>query len=446
MGATAAEALDTLNMAQALSNAGGASTAILPMLRGVQAALADSDAGAIALDRLALLLLQCDQLDEADALLRQRGYHRRLNRAVLCGHPERPVHAAHGPLASSLAVVENALPLPLLAALQAAFAPDAPFWVEHRYEHPATGFFSYVEPLPPPSERTRHSTLLGAVVRRIAEIAASRLSAASAACTAEWWAHWRPHRAGVPLHFDSASAHLAEGRPEADGMCTPLVSTVLYLHGGVGGRTLVTDQRWSSSELARTGALVSPAANRLLVFEGDLLHAVVPAATPPPAATGAMRTTLMVALWRRMTPVSCAQPPPAGSAGEGGPPAGLTGGMRLPETSSGWLWPRQLTASSGEGEEGVAESGGEGQVGRGGEALSDTAPVVWIRPVWERVGAASDVSDSEPARALPMCGKRERAELGPEGGQGQGEGEAVSLSAAEPCFQGITTWRRLAGL
>jgi hypothetical protein len=493
------KALDVLNAAQALSNAGGASSTILQMLRSAEAGLVDgpdAQAGAIAWDRLVLLLLQRGDMTEAETLLRQRGYQRRLSRAVLC--QQAPPFEGNlepcEPLASAIAVVDAALPLPLFSALQAALSPGAPFWSEHGYDHPETSFFSFVEPLAPASERSRdgmqRSTLIGAVVRHVAAIAASRLPAASLASTAEWWAHWRPHRAGAPLHFDSASADVAAGGDEVDGMSTPLVSTVLYLSGdGVGGRTLVTDQRWASCELATTGVLISPSENRLLLFEGDLLHGVVPAAEPQTrSGESAVRTTLMVALWRRMSQAPCAQPPPRDGAPEGPeagppagltggmalpgtlpllpphgtPPAGLTGGMALPDCCSGWSWPRQLAADSGEpegGEVGGAGGGetssGEGEGGEvsGGDLGGETgsgevvAPVTWIRPVWERVGPAPDAREAVGLRPVSdsVSGKRVRSGTGPrdEEHSAAAVGGGNRLPSHSACFQGITTWRRL---
>jgi len=86
---------------------------------------------------------------------------------------------------------------------------------------------------------------------------------------AEWWCHCRPHHSGHQLHFDSD----AEGQ---GGVRNPIVSTVCYLSGGIGGPTLVTDQHFSDTAVAAHGWLVHPAVNRLCMFDGSVLHGVLP--------------------------------------------------------------------------------------------------------------------------------------------------------------------------
>ena len=104
---------------------------------------------------------------------------------------------------------------------------------------------------------------------------------------AEWWAHCRNHSAGHQLHFDSAFEGLTVGGAE-----NPLVSTVLYLGDEeVGGPTLVTSQRLKDTTMARSGYLVRPKENRLCLFEGDLLHGVLPGRGAIPGA--ARRSTLL---------------------------------------------------------------------------------------------------------------------------------------------------------
>ena len=94
--------------------------------------------------------------------------------------------------------------------------------------------------------------------------------------------------------------------------------------GGIGGPTLVTDQRDDAKRLARNGWLVAPVAGRVAVFDGECLHGVVPgrgvAATPPGvkntdgreerraarriprgfATTEPRRVTLMIAFWKNV--------------------------------------------------------------------------------------------------------------------------------------------------
>ena len=86
----------------------------------------------------------------------------------------------------------------------------------------------------------------------------------------EWWAHNRPHPSGHQLHFDSDN----EGQ---DGVRNPIVTSVCYLSQGVGGPTLITDMHIDDKSLACQGWLVYPKINRFVVFDGQVLHGVIPA-------------------------------------------------------------------------------------------------------------------------------------------------------------------------
>jgi hypothetical protein len=93
------------------------------------------------------------------------------------------------------------------------------------------------------------------------------------------------------MHFDSDN----EG---AGAVQNPIVSSVLYLSGnGIGGPTLVTDQAFNATELALRGWMVHPAVGRLTLFDGKVLHGVIPGRRPSPVP-GAHRVTFMVAFWR----------------------------------------------------------------------------------------------------------------------------------------------------
>ena len=118
----------------------------------------------------------------------------------------------------------------------------------------------------------------------------------------ELWAHNRPHASGHQLHFDSDD----EGRGGV--IKNPIVSTILYLNnssssssnnnnnnegedeeGGeeeelvVGGPSLVTNQTLQSKTLATQGWLAHPRSKRLVVFDGRVLHGVVPGKGVAPA-------------------------------------------------------------------------------------------------------------------------------------------------------------------
>ena len=62
------------------------------------------------------------------------------------------------------------------------------------------------------------------------------------ATAAEWWAHCRPHGSGHQMHFDSDDEGMG-------GVIRhPICSAIVFVTGGVGGPTLVTDQTSASYE------------------------------------------------------------------------------------------------------------------------------------------------------------------------------------------------------
>ena len=231
---------------------------------------------------------------------------------------------------------DGAVPPGTLARLRRVFAPDSAFWEEHGYHEDGCGFFSYAHDLTesPESLGTRAisdappRSLMDAVIGNVRAVAARAFPAAASATAAEWWAHSRPHASGHQMHFDSDD----EGLPAAAGsrddaprrIRHPICSAVVFVTGGIGGPTLVTDQRDDAKRLARNGWLVAPVAGRVAVFDGECLHGVVPgrgvAAARPPgvrntdgrgeetraarrlssrfASTEPRRVTLMVAFWK----------------------------------------------------------------------------------------------------------------------------------------------------
>jgi len=253
-------------------------------------------------------------------------------------------------------VIDCALPATMFNSFQNALRPSSPFWAEHRYHDPATGYFSYVLPttaIGPCSQpetqasvsetqegrdqceaaakkakkkRRRKDLSLEESVSGSASPSQSLVEAVVAVCrahvaawapevdceragstTAEWWAHCRCHSSGHQLHFDSAFEGETSG-----GAQNPLVSCVLYLSTtsastcassgevAIGGPTLVTNQRLTDTNMATRGHLVRPKENRLCMFKGDLLHCVLPGRGTIDDAESARRVTFMVAFWPRM--------------------------------------------------------------------------------------------------------------------------------------------------
>ncbi|KAI8473979.1 MAG: hypothetical protein J3K34DRAFT_456998 [Monoraphidium minutum] len=406
----------------------------------------EAEAGATARGALAMLLCQAGRGGEAAAHLRDRGFSWRLGARVLCypigeaggrggdgsgaaggcGSGGSGVASGGGGDCSGaagggggdcsgaaggggggcaarppLAVLDGALPAPLLAALRAAFAPAAPFWREHGYG-PRQGYFSYMFPL---DEAGAASSLLAQLAQHLRALALPHFPEVAEARYAEWWAHCRRHNSGHQLHFDSDDEGIG-------GVRNPIISSVCYLSsapaddaggdpaaaaggggGGVfvGGPTLVTDQRLGGP-LATKGWLAAPVAGRVTLFDGKVLHGVVPGRGPSPDPS-ARRCTLMVAFWRDLR---CREPcggqlgaampmptptpgpsEPVGGAGADGAAAASAAAAAVDREPGGATWLRMLRPLPGA--EGWAAAAAEAQ---------KAVPPTPVAPVWEPVDAA----------------------------------------------------------
>ena len=81
----------------------------------------------------------------------------------------------------------------------------------------------------------------------------------------------------------------SDGRADHDAIDRPLLALLngggdVHRTAGAGGPTLVTEQRVSDGALATHGWTVFPRANRLVMFDGRLLHGVIPGRGVAPAA------------------------------------------------------------------------------------------------------------------------------------------------------------------
>jgi len=261
----------------------------------------------VAASKLARLLYQEGRAAEAEPLLIEHGFSHRLSTPVLCGG-----HASCNPAGGEggrgrakgrddlLAIVDDVFPESMLAHLQALFDVDSPFWREHNYHSKSTGYFSYTHALDcPPSSN------LDQIMHYLWKLAIVKFPEASRATRVEWWAHNRPHPSGHQLHFDSDNEGLG-------GVRNPIVTSVCYLSQGMGGPTLITDQNVSDSTLACTGWLVHPKKNRFVVFDGQVLHGVIPGRSFNPSH-GSRRVTWMVAFWESITERGSAEEGPCAS-------------------------------------------------------------------------------------------------------------------------------------
>jgi hypothetical protein len=148
---------------------------------------------------------------------------------------------------------------------------------------PGTGFFSFCHDL-----HKGATDGIGQVLHSVWARACAAIPAAQRARYAEWWAHTRPHSNGHKLHFDFVLP------PNSKQPLHPLASTITFVSAECGGPTLITNQRVGG--LTSEGWLVSPKENRLVVFDGSLLHCVLPGCGVASSA-GQRRTTFMVAFW-----------------------------------------------------------------------------------------------------------------------------------------------------
>lgn len=248
-------------------------------------------------DELSMLL--CQQGKDAKAILTESGYMYRLAKEVLFylqpdekgNYANGTVSREHSPYCSA---VDNVLPPAMLTKLQKAFGRQSPFWKEHNYG--SIGYFSYLHQL----TKKQATNSMDQIVKYLQFVVAEHYPQVKEARFAEWWAHCRPHSSGHQMHFDSDD----EGRGQVRN---PLISTVCYLTDSpvMGGPTLVTNQHLGKP-LADKGWLIFPRFNRLAMFNGSVLHGVVPGrlgeGIDPPPPAGGRRITLMVAFWKDVRP------------------------------------------------------------------------------------------------------------------------------------------------
>lgn len=236
----------------------------------------DSDS---AVCTLALIDIQSGMSQKADDVLRTQGFRWRLSDDVLRG--TGCISDEPGPWV----VVDKLIPEAMMGALRAGFSPESSYWSANNYDDPSTDYFSYRYELHTPKlvvEQLIQTYLLPMVKSKFGV----------EPVMAEWWAHRRAPTSGHQLHFDTDEA----GMSAAQEIKFPLVSTVLYVDVGSAAPTMVSTQVFQQgvSETVN-GCLVSPVEGRVLMFDGKLLHGVVPSLTKAPVNT--QRLTIMVGFW-----------------------------------------------------------------------------------------------------------------------------------------------------
>ncbi|KAJ3413729.1 hypothetical protein HDV05_007632 [Chytridiales sp. JEL 0842] len=249
---------------------------------------------------LIFLLLQCARVSEAKPLLKECGYTYHLATCVLSYPfpPPRPGLMFRNDV-PFLKAVDNVLHPKVLERLRHVFAPNSSFWTEHRYG-PDTPYFSYLHPLSTTTTLSNKppKTALDQLITYLHRTTCTLFPLARRAKYAEWWVHSRLHPYGHQLHFDSDDE--GKSRTPTNHPRHPLLGSILFLEADIGGPTLITNQRLNDP-LASHGWLVYPEPNRYVVFEGGVLHGVIPGRGVAPDPTK-RRLTLMVAYWDEIEP------------------------------------------------------------------------------------------------------------------------------------------------
>ena len=249
------------------------------------------------LARLILLLLQQGRNEEAIPLLVDGGWKYRLASWILCPDENQNGLEKDG---FPGCVYDNAIPEGFMQHLQNLLSPASEFWTEHGYNEilgsGEVGYFSYVQDVEGEAQNT-----LDLIIRHVWEVLkkTSLFPGLEDAKVAEWWAHKRPHACGHQMHYDSDNEGIG-------GVRNPICSCIIYVIAppGVGGPTLVTNQKLSKAQLGNKGWLVTPRQGRLAAYDGTYFHGVVPGCgkAPPVSVEPEFqrRVTFMIAFWKEI--------------------------------------------------------------------------------------------------------------------------------------------------
>ena len=243
-------------------------------------------------EKLALILCQSDRSKDAASILKSLGYTCRLSSLVL-DYPSMdstlsPSEQPTGTTKPPCRIVDNFLSNDELKILQDVFLDaDAAYWVDHNYQvEPPSPYFSYLIPL----NKADDFGFIGHVVQKCFHHLKSQFPHLNKATCVEMWAHNRPHASGHQMHFDSDNEGMG-------GVRNPIISTILFLTHGTGGPSLVTNQKLTHGRLATKGWFSSAKEKRLVAFDGQVLHGVVPGTK---SSGPGRRVTLMFAFWKKI--------------------------------------------------------------------------------------------------------------------------------------------------
>ena len=239
-------------------------------------------------EKLVLILLQSGRSREADQILTTLQYTCRLSDLML-NYPSEYVasnsvdHSIKKKI-SNADYLSNTAPLRAynnfvsddeMKMFQTVFTdPNSDYWTYHNYSvEPPSPYFSYLIPLHkdhPLDISDTPSSGIFAFVHRLQNFLQSHFPVKNASYC-EMWAHNRYHATGHQFHFDSDN----EGCTEV--IRNPICSCIVYLSDDtIGGPSIITNQRLTSNTLATKGWMCHPQFGRLVVFDGTVLHGVIP--------------------------------------------------------------------------------------------------------------------------------------------------------------------------
>jgi hypothetical protein len=241
--------------------------------------------------------------EAADKLLQQLGFRFRLNALVFFDQENKRGAVQKLPTKFLVSAFDSAIPRPILNTFKLFFDKSSPFWHEHGYGE-SSGYFSYHIPnIKSKSKETRPSVgILDCIFELIADyiypmVCQSFPEKAEGIQHAEWWCHSRDKMSGHQLHYDTDEISLTKHHK----LQFPIVSTVWYIcPGSSGAPTLISNKYFGENPMHSEGWLVHPKENRLAMFDGQLLHGVVPhmmGCTGGDTESGAERLTFMVGFW-----------------------------------------------------------------------------------------------------------------------------------------------------
>ena len=273
-------------------------------------------------EKLSLIYLQSGRPLEADKILESLGYKCRLARSILDYTSETTLESKSGDASAiPCCIYDDFLSPSELSLLRTVFSdPSNSYWTDHNYTvEPPSPYFSYLLPLQQAQSQQnlpKSKEGLQQIVCRLRDFLAQHHSIqfpnVDRAEYVELWAHNRPHTTGHQFHFDSDNEGCAGDEDSSNANArfsirNPICSCVLFLSGGedaVGGPSVVTNQRLASRHLATKAWMCPAKSNRLLAFDGKVLHGVVPGKAFKAFESSKLeprrRVTVMLAFWRRI--------------------------------------------------------------------------------------------------------------------------------------------------